>query len=101
MSSASKEFERIARAIFHRLHERFGFERVEGSRKYKGKRTGRKRQIDASAFKPDGSMSPIECKLLKRKVGIEHLDKFNSITHAELEADEGIIVSSSGFDAGT
>lgn len=100
MSAASDEFERIVRAIFQRLREQFGFERVEGSRKYKGKSTGRKRQIDATAIKPDGTMSPIECKLHKRKIGIEALDKFNSITHDELEADEGIIVSSSGFDAG-
>ncbi len=100
MSTASKEFERITQAIFQRLREQFGFERVEESMKYKGKRSGRKRQIDATAIKPDGTMSPIECKLHKRKVGIEDLDKFNSITHAELEADEGIIVSSSGFDVG-
>jgi predicted helicase len=100
MSAASKEFERITQAIFQRLREHFGFERVEGSRKYKGKRSGRKRQIDATGIKPDGTMSPIECKLHKRKVGIEDLDKFNWITYAELEADEGIIVSSSGFDAG-
>jgi len=100
MSTAGREFERITQAIFHRLREQFGFECVEGSRRYKGKRSGRNRQIDATAIKPDGTMSPIECKYHKRKVGIEDLDKFHSVTHAELEADEGIIVSSSGFDAG-
>lgn len=100
MSSASKELERITQSIFQRLREQFGFERVDGSRKYKGKRSGRKRQIDATAIKPDGTITPIECKLHKRKVGIEDLDKFNSVTHYELEADEGIMVSLSGFDAG-
>src|SRR6266700_2916139 len=100
MSTASKGFEWITHAIFQRLREQFGFERVEGSMKYRGKRSGRKRQIDATAIKPDGTMSPIECKLHMRKVSIGDHDTLYSVSHADLEADEEIIVTSSGLDVG-
>ncbi len=100
MSKESKEFEQRTQAVFNTHCVQLGYANVEGSKKYKGKCSGRWRQVDAVAHKSDKTVVPIECKCLKRKVSIEDLDKFHSVAHSELEASEGIMVSSLGFDAG-
>jgi len=100
MSAASHEFERITRAIFQRLREQFGFEHVEGSHHYQARDSGVKRQVDVTAYSPDEKRIIIECKLHKRRVGINYIDAFYTVISVDVGADGGIMVSQSGFTKG-
>ena len=101
MSAASDEFERIVRAIFQRLRERFGLDRVEGSRHYPARDSGVKRQVDVTAYALNETMIIIECKLRKRRpIDIGYIDAFHTVIHVDVGADGGIMVSTSGFTSG-
>src|SRR5437660_11882417 len=100
MTKVSDEFERVTRIILHNLRQQLGYEKVEGSKRYKGKSSGRKRQIDATAYRTDSKTIIVECKRHKRKVGIKAMGEFYYVIHREVGADGGLIVTSVGFDAG-
>jgi len=100
MTKESDEFERVTRVILHNLRQHLGYEKIEGSKRYKGKSSGRKRQIDATVYRTDGKMIIVECKRHKRKVGIKSIGEFYYVINREVGAGGGLIVSSVGFDAG-
>ena len=100
MSTASKEFERITQAIFQRLREQFGFERVEGSRHHPARDSGVKRQVDVTAYALDETSIIIECKLHARPIDIGFIDAFHTVIHVDIGANGGIMVSQSGFTSG-
>jgi len=96
----SEQFEQIAKVIFQRLHEQFGFARVDGSQHYPAKDSGIKRQIDITVYHIDGSMIIIECKLHKVPIDIGYVDAFHTVIHTDVGADKGIMLSSQGFTRG-
>lgn len=100
MTIESDEFERITRLILKNLREHLGYETVEGSKRYRGKSSGRKRQIDISVYRTDGKMIIVECKRHTRKVDIKIMGEFYYVINREIGADGGLLVSSVGFDAG-
>lgn len=77
-----------------------GYERVEGSRKYPGKRSNVKRQVDVTAYRTDGKKILVECKLHKRPVDVEYMEAFYYKIHRDVGADGGLMVSSVGFTEG-
>ncbi len=96
----SVQFERIAKAIFQRLQDQFGFQRVDGSHQYPAQDSGVERQIDITAYHIDGSMIIIECKLHNRRLDIGYVDAFHTVISTDVGADKGILLSSQGFTQG-
>ncbi len=76
MARPDKQFENVARAIFFKLRQQFGFDQVEGSHHYAARDSGVKRQIDITAYLNDGGMVLIECKLHKERIDIGYVVPF-------------------------
>lgn len=100
MTKESDKFECVAQTILHNNCGQLGYDRIEGSKRYRGKSTKRKRQVDLTIHLKDGKIIPVECKLYKRKVGIKAIDGFRTVIYCEVGAEEGLVVSSQGFDLG-
>lgn len=100
MTKPDKQFENVARAIFFKLRQQFGFDQVEGSHHYAARDSGVKRQIDITAYLNDGGMVLIECKLHKERIDIGYVDAFHTVIHTDVGAEGGILVSSGGFTDG-
>jgi predicted helicase len=94
------QFENVARAIFFKLREQFDFAHVEGSQHYPAKDSGVKRQVDITAYRNDGGMVLIECKLHKEPIDIGYVDAFHTVIYTDVGAERGILVSSRGFTDG-
>lgn len=75
---------------------------VHHRRKYEGKRSGYKHEIDLS-FELDlagtNILVLVECKAYKRPVGVEEILEFASRIE-DIAAHKGILISTSGFTAG-
>jgi predicted helicase len=100
MTANSENFEEVTRAIFQRLREQFGFDRIEGSQHYPARDSGVKRQVDITAYSLDGKRIIIECKLHKSPIDIKYVDAFHTVIYTDVGADGGIIVSSHKFTRG-
>lgn len=100
MTTPSRRFEEVTRAILNRMREQFGFATVEGSKTYAAKDSGVKRQIDVTIYAVDVRHFIVECKLHTAPVDINYVDAFHTVIHTDVGADGGILVSSSGFTNG-
>ena len=100
MTTESDDFERITRIILHNLREHLGYEQVEESRKYPGKRSGVKRQVDVTAYRTDGKKILVECKLHNRPINVTYMEAFYYKIHRDIGADGGLMVTSIGFTEG-
>lgn len=100
MSKESDEYERVAQVILNNLRDRLGFERVVGTTKPVGKRSGKKIQIDCTAYGLDGSKTLIECRKHSRPIDVNQMRAFYYVVYRDIEADGGIIVSPVGFQEG-
>lgn len=100
MTKESDKFEHVTQTILHNNRSQLEYDRIEGSKRYRGKSTKRKRQIDLTIHPKDGKIIPVECRLHKRKVSIKAIDGFRTVIYCEVGAEKGLVVSSQGFDLG-
>lgn len=99
MSTESDEFEQTVQSILDNLRVALSYTRVEGSKKYTGRVSGRRRQIDATAFRTDGGIILVECKLYGGRVKAEVVQAFHYMITKELGAAGGLIVTGIGYQA--
>jgi hypothetical protein len=100
LTKESDDYEHVTQVLQHNLRQHLEIDRVEGSRKHRGQRSGILRQIDITAYKTEGKNVLVECKRHNTPIDVEYMEAFYYIVYRDVGADSGLMVSPLGFTAG-